>query len=121
MNQKKHEIHGILLGKIRRLCSMSHNIHKVYFLCKHMKCVLWVATMHAVANYGNLQHYLSRHDHGSNSGPCQVIIMTEDKLQNVSPVCYNQLQENLVSKCLHCKSLCCLTTRTSRTEFALIL
>jgi len=110
MNQKKLEIHGILLRKISKLCSMSHNIHKVYLLYKHMKCGLWVVAIHAVANYGNLQYYLWRHDHSSNSGPCQVIIRTENKLQNISPICYNQHQQNSVSKCLHCKSFCCLTT-----------
>jgi hypothetical protein len=110
MKQKKLEIHGILLGKISRLCSMSHKINKVYLLCEHMKYGLRVIAIRAVANYGNFQYYLWRHDHSSNSGPCQLIIMTEDKLQNISPGCCNQHQENSVSKCLHCKSFCCLTT-----------
>ena len=35
---------------------MSHNIHIVYLLCKHMKCGLWVVAIHAVANYGSLQY-----------------------------------------------------------------
>jgi len=28
---------------------MSHNIHIVYLLCKHMKCGVWVLAIHAVA------------------------------------------------------------------------
>jgi len=58
MNQKKLKIRDILLGKISRLCSIPHNIHKVCLLCKHMKCGLWVGVIFAVANCGNLQYYL---------------------------------------------------------------
>jgi hypothetical protein len=110
MNQKKPEICGILLGKIGILCRMSHNIHKVCLLCKHMKCGLWVEAIFAVANCGNVQYYVWRHDRSSNSGPCQVVTMTEDKLQIISLVCYNQHSQKSVSKFLHCKSFCFLTT-----------
>jgi hypothetical protein len=52
MNQNKHEIHDILLGKISRLCSKSYNIPIVYLLCKRMKCGLWMIATYAIANYG---------------------------------------------------------------------
>jgi len=109
------------MGKISRLCSMSHNIHKVYSLCKHMKCGLWVLAIHAVANYGNLQYYLWRHDNGSNSGPCQVIIKTENKLKiSLQYVTISIKKTQYQSTCTVNHSVVSLL-RTRRTEFALFL
>ena len=119
MNQKKHEMHGILLEKISRLRSMSQNIQKVYLLSRHMKFGLLVVAVHAVANFGNLQYYLWRHHHSSNSGPWQVIIMTEDQLQNISQVSYNQHKKAQYQSAFTVNHSGVSLLRTRCSEFAL--